>query len=109
VAAYERGPVDFTDLLLTPGVGPRTVFALSLVAEVVHGAPARFSDPARYSLAHGGKDGHPYPVPLPVYDETIRVMTDAVARAKLGHADKLAALRRLDAEARRIERAQLVG
>ncbi len=103
-AAQARGPTDFADLLLTPGVGARTVFALALVGEVVHGAPARFSDPARYSLAHGGKDGHPYPVPLRVYDRTIRVLTDAVQRAKLGQDDKLAAIRRLDAEARRLER-----
>ncbi len=104
-AAHERGPADFADLLLTPGVGPRTVFALALVAEVMHGTPARFSDPARYSYAHGGKDGHPFPVPRPVYDETIRVMKDAVARAQLGNADKLAAIRRLDAESRRLEQA----
>jgi hypothetical protein len=102
-AAHERAPVDFADLLLTPGVGPRTVFSLALVAEVVHGAPARFSDPARYSLAHGGKDGHPFPVPRRIYDETIRVMKDAVARAKLGQSDRLFAIRRLDAEARRLE------
>jgi uncharacterized protein len=103
-AAHERAPVDFADLLLTPGVGPRTVFSLALVGEVVHGAPARFSDPARYSLAHGGKDGHPFPVPLRVYDETIRVMKDAVARAKLGQSDRLFAIKRLDAESRRLER-----
>ena len=103
-AAHERGPKDFADLLLTPGVGPRTVFSLALVAEVVHGAPSRFSDPARYSLAHGGKDGHPYPVPIRVYDETIRVMKDAVSKAKIGLSDRLFALRRLDAEARRLER-----
>ena len=70
-AAAERGPRDFAELLLTPGVGARTVLALALVAEVVHGAPCRFADPARFSLAHGGKDGHPFPVPLNVYDETI--------------------------------------
>jgi hypothetical protein len=104
-AAHERGPEDFAELLLTPGVGARTVFSLALVAEVVHGAPSRFSDPARYSLAHGGKDGHPYPVPRKVYDETLRVMRDAVARAKLGNDDKLSAIRRLDAESRRLERA----
>jgi uncharacterized protein len=109
IAAHQRGPTDFADLLLTPGLGPRTVFALSLVAEVIHGAPARFSDPARYSFAHGGKDGHPYPVPLPVYDETIRVLTDAVSRARLGQNDRLGALRRLDAEARRIEQLALAG
>ena len=63
--------------MLVPGVGARTLFALALVAEVVHGAPSRFADPARFSLAHGGKDGHPFPVPLKVYDETIRVLKDA--------------------------------
>ena len=67
-AAAERGPVDFPDLLLTPGVGARTVRSLAMVAEVVHGAPYRFADPARFSLAHGGKDRHPYPVPIKVYD-----------------------------------------
>src|ERR1051325_2277380 len=70
-AAAERGPVDFPDLLLTPGVGLRTVRSLAMVAEVVHGAPYRFADPARFSLAHGGKDRHPYPVPIKVYDQTI--------------------------------------
>jgi len=98
------GPVDFADLLLTPGVGTRTVRALALVAEVIHGAPCRFSDPARYSLAHGGKDGHPFPVPLKVYDETIRVLKSAVETAKLGRDEVLAALHRLDREARRLER-----
>ena len=73
-AAAERGPTDFAELLLVPGVGARTVRALAMVAEVVHGAPCRFTDPARFSLAHGGKDGHPFPVPLSVYDETIRVL-----------------------------------
>ena len=70
-AVADRGPEDFAELLLVPGVGARTLFALALVAEVVHGAPSRFADPARFSLAHGGKDGHPFPVPLKVYDETI--------------------------------------
>jgi uncharacterized protein len=104
-AAAERGPADFPDLLLTPGVGARTVRALALVAEVVHGAPCRFSDPARFSLAHGGKDRHPFPVPLKVYDETIRVLKSAVQKAKLGQDEALAALQRLDREARRLERA----
>ncbi len=103
-AAAERGPQDYAELLLTPGVGARTVAALALVAEVVHGTPARFTDPARFSLAHGGKDGHPFPVPLRVYDETVRVLTHAVSQARLGRADKLDALRRLDAQARRLER-----
>jgi hypothetical protein len=102
-AAADRGPKDFADLLLTPGVGARTVAALALVAEVLHGAPARFSDPARFSLAHGGKDGHPFPVPLKVYDQTIRVLKDAVGRAKLGNDERLAAIRQLDAQARALE------
>ncbi|WP_111358423.1 DUF763 domain-containing protein, partial [Rhodoplanes elegans] len=103
-AAAERGPQDFPDLLLTPGVGARTVRALAMVAEVVHGAPCRFSDPARFSLAHGGKDRHPYPVPLKVYDETIRVLKSAVTQAKLGRDEELSTLQRLDAQARALER-----
>jgi uncharacterized protein len=103
-AAANRGPADFAELLLVPGVGARTVRALAMVAEVVHGAPYRFTDPARFSFAHGGKDRHPFPVPLKVYDETIAVMKTAVEKAKLGQDDKLAALKRLDAEARRVER-----
>jgi hypothetical protein len=102
-AAAECGPHDFTDLLLTPGVGARTVAALALVAEVLHGAPARFSDPARFSLAHGGKDGHPFPVPLDVYDETIRVLKRAIDHAKLGNDERLDAIRRLDRQARLLE------
>jgi uncharacterized protein len=103
-AAIERAPKDFSELLLTPGVGARTVKALAMVAEVVHGAPCRFSDPARFSLAHGGKDRHPYPVPLKVYDETIRVLKSAVQKAKLGQDEELGAVRRLDEESRRLER-----
>ena len=104
-AAADRGPADFAELLLTPGVGSRTVEALAMVAEVVHGAPYRFEDPARFSLAHGGKDRHPYPVPIKVYDETIRVLKSAIGRAKLGHAEEMAALKRLDQQARLLERA----
>jgi hypothetical protein len=104
LAAVEaRAPADFAELLLVPGVGARTVLALALAAEVVHGTPCRFSDPARFSLAHGGKDGHPFPVPLRVYDRTLSVLRGAVERARLGQDDRLAALRRLDAEARRVE------
>jgi hypothetical protein len=103
-AAADRGPVDFEDLLLVPGVGARTVNALALVAEVMHGAPCRFSDPARFSIAHGGKDRHPFPVPLKVYDETISVLKSAVGKAKLGRGEELEALRRLDGESRRMER-----
>ena len=97
------GQNDFADLLLVPGVGARTVRSLAMVAEVVHGASCRFTDPARFSLAHGGKDRHPYPVPVKVYDKTIEVLKSAVARAKLGNEDRLEALRRLDEQARRIE------
>jgi hypothetical protein len=103
-AAAERGPVDFPELLLTPGVGARTVQSLAMVAEVIHGAPYRFRDPARFSLAHGGKDRHPYPVPIKVYDETIRVMKSAIQKAKLGRDEELQALKRLDQQARLLER-----
>ncbi|WFU18022.1 DUF763 domain-containing protein [Bradyrhizobium sp. CB3481] len=103
-AAAERGPIDFPELLLTPGVGLRTVRSLAMVAEVVHGAPYRFKDPARFSLAHGGKDRHPYPVPIKVYDETIRVLKSAVQNAKLGRDEEMQALKRLDDQSRRLER-----
>jgi hypothetical protein len=103
-AAAERGPVDFPELLLTPGVGARTVQSLAMVAEVVHGTPYRFQDPARFSLAHGGKDRHPYPVPIKVYDETIRVLKSAVQKAQLGHTEQMHALKRLDDQARGLER-----
>jgi hypothetical protein len=102
-AAADRGPQDFSSLLLTPGVGARTVEALAMVAEVVHGAPYRFNDPARFSLAHGGKDRHPYSVPLKVYDETISVLKSAVEKAKLGESETLGALKRLDDQARQLE------
>jgi hypothetical protein len=103
-AAAESGPADFADLLLVPGVGARTVRSLAMVAEVVHGAPCRFADPARFSLAHGGKDRHPYPVPTKILDETIGVMKTALASARLGNDEKLEAIRRLDAQSRALER-----
>jgi uncharacterized protein len=103
-AAADRGPKDFPDLLLTPGVGARTVQALAMVAEVLHGAPCRFTDPARFSFAHGGKDRHPFPVPIKVYDETIRVLKSAVQKAKLDRDEALGALQRLDAQSRQLER-----
>jgi hypothetical protein len=74
-----------------------------MVAEIVHGAPYRFADPARFSIAHGGKDRHPFPVPITVYDQTIRVLKTAVAKARLGREEQLAALKRLDDQARRLE------
>jgi hypothetical protein len=107
-AAAECGPKDFPELLLVPGVGARTIRALAMVAEVVHGAPCRFADPARFSLALGGKDRHPFPVPTKVYDKTIGVLKAAVSAAKLGNDEKLGAIRRLDAQARRLE-AQVSG
>ncbi len=103
-AAIDRGPKDFSELLLTPKVGARTILALAMVAEVIHGAPCRFSDPARFSLAHGGKDKHPFPVPTKVYDETINVLKNAVQKAKLGANGKLDAIKRLDKQARELER-----
>jgi len=103
-AAAERGPADFSELLLVPGVGARTVRALALVAEVVHGAPCRFSDPGRFSIAHGGKDRHPFPVPLKVYDETIGVLKSAVQKARLGREEEIGALKRLDDQSRQVER-----
>jgi len=103
-AAADRGPLDFPELLLTPGVGARTVQSLAMVAEVVHGAPYRFRDPARFSLAHGGKHRHPYPVPIKVYDETIRVLKSAIANGKLGRDEEMQAQKRLDDQARQLER-----
>ncbi len=102
-AAAEQGPKDFAEVLLSPGVGARTVVALASVAEVLHGAPYRFSDPARFSFAHGGKDRHPYPVRLDVYDSTLQVLRGAVDAAKLGRDEKLSAIRELDRQARLLE------
>jgi hypothetical protein len=103
-AAANSCPAEFQDLLLVPGVGARTVQALAMVAEIVHGPPCRFSDPARFSFAHGGKDGHPFPVPLAVYDRTIVTLKTAVQKAKLGRDEQLFALKRLDQHARQLER-----
>jgi hypothetical protein len=103
-AAADRAPIDFAELLLVPGIGARTVRALAMVAEVMHGAAYLFTDPARFSFAHGGKDRHPFPVPLRVYDQTIHVLKSAVRNAKLGREEELAALKRLDDQARLIDR-----
>jgi hypothetical protein len=102
--AQEQAPSNFEELLLLQGLGPRTLQSLALVSEVIHGAPARFSDPARFSFAHGGKDGHPFPVPAMVYDETIHTLQTAVERAKLGHTDKQAAIKKLSEMARQAEK-----
>jgi len=101
--AHERELRDFASLLLVEGLGPRTLQSLALIAEVVHGAPSRFSDPARFSFAHGGKDGHPFPVPLKTYDESIAVLRRALDAAKLGHTEKLEGFRRLDGLTRAVE------
>lgn len=95
--AYESDSKDFESLLLTPGLGPRTLQSLTLVSEVINGTPSRFRDPARYSFAHGGKDGHPFPVPCHVYDESIRVLGTAIEKAKIGDREKLECLNRLHA------------
>ena len=102
--AYEREFRDFASLLLLENLGPRTLQSLALVAEVVHGAPARFQDPARFSFAHGGKDGHPFPVPLTTYDDSIRVLRRSLDDAKVGQPDRLDGLKRLDRFVRAIER-----
>jgi hypothetical protein len=93
--AHERQPSDFEELVLLEGVGPRTLQSLALVSEVIHGTPARFRDPARFAFAHGGKDGHPFPVPVDVYDETIGLLQTAIQKAKIGQSDKQDVLRKL--------------
>src|SRR6202041_1075957 len=87
--AYERDLHDFASLLLLETLGPRTLQSLALIAEVVHGAPSRFADPARYSFAHGGKDGHPFPVPLTVYDQSMAVLRRGLEAARIGSPDRL--------------------
>lgn len=94
--AYERDLHNFAELLLVEKLGPRTLQSLALVAEVVHGAPSRFSDPARFSFAHGGKDRHPFPVPLKTYDESLNFLRASLDAAKVGDRDKLDGFRRLD-------------
>jgi uncharacterized protein len=102
--AHQRELTDFASFLLLEQLGPRTLQSLALVAEVVHGAPARFEDPARFAFAHGGKDGHPFPVPLRVYDESISVLRRALDAARVGRTEKLHGMARLDRFTRAIER-----
>lgn len=101
--AHDQELRDFASLLLVEGLGPRTLQSLALIAEIVHGAASRFSDPARYSFAHGGKDGHPFPVPLKTYDETIAVLRRTLNAAHLGHTEKQDGFRRLDRLTRAVE------
>lgn len=102
--AHERELHDFESLLLLEGVGPRTIQSLTLVSEVIYGTPSRFTDPARFSFAHGGKDGHPFPVPTKVYDETIQVLRSAVDKSKLGQTDKQEAIRKLSVLSEKLEK-----
>jgi uncharacterized protein len=101
--SYDRQLRDFASLLLVENLGPRTLQTLALLAEVIHGAPARFSDPARFSFALGGKDGHPFPVPLRTYDESLAVLRRSLDQAKLGHTDKVDGFGRLDRLVRTVE------
>src|SRR4051794_3146479 len=102
--SYEKQLRDFASVLLVENLGPRTLQTLALVAEVVHGAPSRFSDPARFSFALGGKDGHPFPVPLKTYDESLSVLRRSLDAAKLGRSEKIDGFKRLDALVRRVEK-----
>jgi hypothetical protein len=102
--AHEHELKNFEELLLLQGVGPRTVQSLALVSEVIHGTPSRFKDPARFAFAHGGKDGHPFPVPIKVYDETISTLQTAVKKAKLGNTDKQQAIKALHTLAAKAEK-----
>jgi uncharacterized protein len=101
--AYERDLHDFAELLLLENLGPRTLQSLALVAEVVHGTPARFSDPARFSFAHGGKDRHPFPVPLKTYDESLNFLRNSLDAARVGDREKLDGFRRLEKFVRGVE------
>lgn len=101
--AYEKQFNDFVDAILLPGVGPRTVQSLALISEIIYGGPSRFSDPARFTFAHGGKDSHPFPVPLKIYDESIQILHNAVEKAKISHSEKLKSLKALHVLANFIE------
>jgi uncharacterized protein len=95
-SAYEAQPQNFEQLLGTPNVGPKTIRALALLSEIIHGVKASFRDPARFSFAHGGKDGHPYPVDRQTYDQSIHILKNAVERARVGERDRLEAIKRLN-------------
>ena len=101
--AYESENTDFESPLLTPGLGPRTLQSLTLVSEVIYGTPSRFTDPARFSFAHGGKDGHPFPVTTKIYDESIRILGESIEESKMGYSEKSECLYRLEKTARYVE------
>ncbi len=104
ILAHETNVSDMESLLLLKDVGPRTVQSLTLVSEVIHGTPSRFTDPARFSFAHGGKDGHPFPVPTTTYDKTIEVLDKAIQQSKLGHTEKSIAFKNLSKISQEIEK-----
>lgn len=95
LATYQAAPADFEEVLGVPGVGAKGVRALVLLAELLYGTPASTRDPARFSFAHGGKDGHPYPVDRGAYDGTVRYLRGALDRARIGRGDRVHALKRL--------------
>ena len=101
--ASEREFRDFASLLLLESLGPRTLQSLALIVEIVHGAASRFADPARFSFAHGGKDGHPFPVPLKTYDESLNFLRTSIDAAKVGNQEKLDGFRRLERFVRTVE------
>jgi hypothetical protein len=103
VQIYDASPDNFEELLGIQGVGPKTLRALTLISELIHGARASFKDPTRFSFAHGGKDGHPYPVDRNVYDRTIEILRTAIEKARIGDRDKVEAIRRLKSYAESIE------
>ncbi|MCX7821773.1 MAG: DUF763 domain-containing protein [Brevinematales bacterium] len=102
--AYNESVKDFCSFLLIQGVGPRTLQSLVLVSEIIFGTPSRFTDPARYSFAHGGKDGHPFPVPLKTYDETINILKNAIEKSKIDNNEKLKAIEKLYKTYRYVEK-----
>ncbi|MBN1628992.1 MAG: DUF763 domain-containing protein, partial [Thermoleophilia bacterium] len=95
LSTYDRQPESFEVLVGMPGVGPKTIRALTLIAELVYDTPASRSDPALFSYAHGGKDGFPYPVDREMYDRNIETLRQAVTRTRIERAERLDALRRL--------------
>jgi hypothetical protein len=102
--AHENKPQDFEELLMLKGMGPRTIQSVALVSEIIYGTPTRFDDPARFSFAHGGKDGHPFPVPINVFDETISTLQSAIQRARIGNSDKMDAIKKLSEISRNAEK-----
>ena len=101
--AQEMESTKFEDLLLLNGLGPRTLQSLTLVSEVIHGTPSRFSDPARFAFAHGGKNSRPFPVPTHIYDETIETLKSSVEKSKMGDSDKHEAIKKLTQIAQKAE------